>query len=304
MKVTLDLNALVAEGKLTAAEADRLKEFAAADTGALGTNIFLALGAAVVATGIGVFLPTLETVMVLGGVLFGLGFALHVMRQERWEIFAQIVMVIGALAFSCGLGGLCGELLWVRVALTAGLTAAAILATSGLLAGLAVVAFAATITINVDVWTPTQYLVVAIAALSALVLGLYVWSLRMRPVYEGLAIVAMRTAILLVNGAFFIGSVFGDDSSGWSSTYFTIAWALALLAFGTWAIFNNRRWVVNVVAIFGAVHFFTQWFMVLGAQPLSILGGGLLLIGFGLLLARFNKWVGARKAATSESGVA
>lgn len=297
MKVTLDLDALMNEGKLTAEEAERLKGFAAADTGTLGTNIFLALGAAVVATGIGVFLPQLETVMLLGAAMFVLGFALHVLRQERWEVFAQIIMVVGALAFSCGLGGLYGEILWVRVALTAGLTVAAILATSGLLAGLAVIAFAATITINVDLWTPSQYLVTAIVALSALVLGLYVWSLRLRPAYEGLAIVAMRTAILLVNGAFFVGSIFGDDSSGWSSGYFTVAWALALLAFGIWAIFNNRRWVVNVVAVFAAIHFFTQWFMVLGAQPLSILGGGLLLIGFGLALARFNKWVSARKPA-------
>ena len=69
---------------------------------------------------------------------------------------------------------------------------------------------------------------------------------------------------------------------------------IALLAFGAWAVFANRRWVVNSVAVFGAIHFFTQWFMALGAQPLSILGGGLLLIGFGLALARFNRWVGGR----------
>ena len=31
----------------------------------------------------------------------------------------------------------------------------------------------------------------------------------------------------------------------------------------------------------------------------SILGGGLLLIGFGLALARFNQWVGTRKASAS-----
>jgi hypothetical protein len=39
--------------------------------------------------------------------------------------------------------------------------------------------------------------------------------------------------------------------------------------------------------------------MYLGAQPFSILGGGLLLIGFGLLMARFNRWVGARRETAS-----
>jgi iron complex transport system permease protein len=59
----------------------------------------------------------------------------------------------------------------------------------------------------------------------------------------------------------------------------------------------NRRWVVNVAAVFGAIHFYTQWFEQLGPSPFSVLGGGLLLIGFGAALAWFNKWVGARRNA-------
>lgn len=294
MKITLDLDALVAEGKLSAAEAERLKGFAARDTGELGSNVLFALGAAAVATGVGVLVPTLETAVALGAVLFAAGFWLRLAGVTRWGVFAQIVMVTGALALLGGLGGLFGEQLWVRIALTLATAIAAVLATSGLLAALAVLAFAVTITIDVDLWTPTHYLAVAIVALSALVLALYLLSLRLTPVYERLAIIAMRTAILLVNAAFFIGSLFGDDLLGWPGVYFSVAWALALLAFGTWAVFANRRWVVNSVAVFGAIHFFTQWFMALGAQPLSILGGGLLLIGFGLALARFNRWVGTR----------
>jgi hypothetical protein len=294
MKITLDLDTLVAEGKLSAAEAERLKGFATRDTGELGSNVLFALGAAAVATGVGVLVPTLETAVALGAVLFAAGFWLRVAGITRWAVFAQIVMVIGALALLGGLGGLFGEHLWVRIALTLATAVAAVLATSGLLAALAVLAFAATITIDVDLWTPTHYLAYAIVALSALVLGLYLLSLRLAPAYERLAIIAMRTAILLVNAAFFVGSIFGDEMLGWSGIYFSIAWAIALLAFGAWAVFANRRWVVNSVAVFGAIHFFTQWFLVLGAQPLSILGGGLLLIGFGLALARFNRWVGGR----------
>ena len=297
MKVLLDLDALVAAGKITPGEAERLKGYAAADTGALGVNVLLALGAAAVAAGIGVLLPTVGTAMVLGAVLFAIGFGLRLARVERWSVFAQIVMVIGALALVGSISVQFGEMLWVRIAMTAGLALAAILALSGLLASLAVLAFAATITLDVELWSPTHYLAVAIVVLSALVLGLYLLSLRLPSAYERLAIIAMRTAILLVNVAFFIGSLVGDDLLGWPSIAFAIAWALALLAFGTWAVFANRRWVVNAVAVFAGLHFFTQWFIVLGAQPLSILGGGLLLIGFGLGLARFNNWVGRRKSA-------
>ena len=295
MKITLDLDALVSDGTLTAAEAERLKGFAARETGELGTNILFALGAAAVAIGIGVLLPSLQTAVALGAVLFAVGFWLRVARVARWDVFAQIIMVIGALALLGGLGGLFGEHVWVRVLLTAGTAAAAVLAMSGLLSALAVVAFAATITLNIEVLQPTQYLTIAIVALSALVLVLYLLSLRLGPAHERLAVIAMRTGILLVNIAFFVGSIFGDELLGWSGVYFAVAWALALLAFGAWAVLVNRRWVVNTVAIFGAVHFFTQWFLALGAQPFSILGGGLLLIGFGLALARFNRWIGARR---------
>jgi len=296
MKITLDLDILVAEGKLTSAEAERLKTHAAADTGQLAINVLLGLGAAAVAVGVGVLIPSLETVIALGAVLFVAGFVMRIARVEQWSVFAQIIMVIGALALGGGLFALFGEQLWVRVALTLGLAVAGVVAASGLLVSISVLVFAATITIDADLWTPTHYLAAAIGSLSLLTLVLYIASLRLPPAYERLAIIAMRTAILLVNVAFFIGSVFGDEFLGWSGLYFAIAWALALLAFGTWAVFANRRWVVNTVAVFGAVHFFTQWFMALGAQPFSILGGGLLLIGFGLALARFNRWASARKA--------
>lgn len=292
MKITLDLDALLAEGKLTPAEAERLRGFAAVDTGMLGTNVLLALGAAAVATGVGVLVPTMGTAIVLGALLFMAGFCLLLLRIERWAVFAQIVMVIGALALVGGIFALWGELVWVRAALTLGLAVASVLAMSGLLTALAVLSFAATIMLDMEAPEPTQLLTLAIAALSALVLGLYLLSLRLPAAHERLAIIAMRMAILLINAAFFTGSLLGDDGLGRSNTAFAVVWALALLAFGSWAVFANRRWVVNSVAVFGAIHFFTQWFTVLGAQPLSILGGGLLLIGFGLALARFNRWVG------------
>jgi iron complex transport system permease protein len=296
MKVTLDLDALVKAGRITPDEAERLKGFAAADTGALGANILYALGATAVACGIAAFLPTLETLVALGVVLFGAGLFIRMQGMARLQLFAQIILVIGALSLCTGLGGLYGDNPLVRVGLTLGLAVAAVLARSGLLAALAVIAFAVTITFDPEIWPPNHFVAVVVVALSALVLVLYLISLRLPGDYERLAIIAMRVAIVMVNVAFFVGSLFGDDRLGLSGMAFSIAWALALLAFGGWAVFANRRWVVNSVAVFGAIHFFTQWFIVLGAQPLSILGGGVLLIVFGLALARFNNWVGQRPA--------
>ena len=289
MKVTLDLDLLVSQGKLSAAEAERLKSYASQETTALGSNIFLAFGIVAVVIGAGVLLPTLHTVLVLGGLLFAVGFALRIGKVEHWALFAQIVMVAGALALGGAIIGLFGESLLIKLLLSAGLAVAAVAALSGLLASLSVIALAVAIMTGSEVLEPSNYLAVTIVILSALVLALYFISLRLEPLHERLAIIAMRTGILMVNVAFLVGTLFGDNMLSLPGVAFTVIWALALLALGTWAVFADRRWVVNSVAVFGAVHFFTQWFLALGAQPFSILVGGLLLIGFGLALARFNQ---------------
>jgi iron complex transport system permease protein len=42
-------------------------------------------------------------------------------------------------------------------------------------------------------------------------------------------------------------------------------------------------------AVFGAIHFYTQWFERLGPGPLSFIIGGLLMLAFALGLWAFNK---------------
>lgn len=59
-----------------------------------------------------------------------------------------------------------------------------------------------------------------------------------------------------------------------------IAWA--------WAWSQNRRWVVNVVAVFGAIHFYTQWFERLGASAGSVLMAGMLALAFAIGLRTLN----------------
>jgi len=42
---------------------------------------------------------------------------------------------------------------------------------------------------------------------------------------------------------------------------------------GIWGAYENRRWVVNSAVTFGAIHFYTQWFERLGAQPCQLVVG-------------------------------
>lgn len=109
-----------------------------------------------------------------------------------------------------------------------------------------------------------------------------------------------RTSLFLVNFGFWVGSLWGDSpgsSSGESFGHgesipagmFAIAWAAALLMTGMWAARENRRRVVNLVAVFGAIHFYTQYFERLGASPGTIVLAGLAAIGLALALVRYNR---------------
>lgn len=298
MKVTLDLDDLVSRGELTQAEADRLKQFAKADTGALGTNILLSFGACAIVIGLGALFPTAETAIVLGGLLLALGLVLRFNGIERWTLFGQVSVTIGALALSGGISILANGSVPINLAIGAGLAVAAVAARSGLLAALAVIMLTATVGgataySGSFFWQPT----LTIGILAALTLGLYLLSLRVRPDYERLAIIAARVAILMLNFGFLIGSLFGDDALNLPPLAFSLAWALVLIVTGLWAIRANRRWVVNAAAVFGAIHFFIQWFATLGASPLSIVGGGLLLVGFGFAIRWFNQRSARRPSA-------
>lgn len=298
MKVTLDLDDLVRRGELTPAEAERLKGFAKAETGTLGTNILLSLGASAIVVGLGTLFPTAEMAAVLGGLLLGLGLMLRFGGAARWTLFGQVCVTIGALALSGGLSMLAGGSVPINLGIGAGLAAAAVAARSGLLAAIAVIMFAATIGgatayAGSFFWQPA----LTIGVLAAMTLGLYLLSLRLPPDYERLAIIAARVAIVMLNVGFLIGSLFGDDAVKLPSLAFSIAWAVVLVVTGVWAIRANRRWVVNAAAVFGAIHFFFQWFLALGASPVSIVGGGLLLVGFGFAIRWFNLRPGRRPPA-------
>lgn len=295
MKVTLDLTDLVAKGQISKDEADRLAKLGSADTGALGSNILLSFGTIAVALGGGFLFPTAQSVIVMGVILFILGLALTLNKASKWALFAQFCVTLGALAIVGGVSYISDGSLAVGIGLTVGLGAAAFLAQSGLLAALAVIELALVLGAGTAYWHASYFFGVdrpafTIAILAVVTLALYFISLQLPSAYERVCIIAARTAILMINATFLVGSIFGDFTLGWPASWFTITWAVLLIGVGIWGIYANRRWVVNAAAVFGAIHFYTQWFEFLGPNPLSVLGGGILLVVFGLLL----RWLNAR----------
>jgi hypothetical protein len=133
-----------------------------------------------------------------------------------------------------------------------------------------------------------------IIVFSGLAWALYQASLRIKAEWSRLAIIGARTSVFFVNFGFWIGSLWGDrlmlgaQPQLISRNLFSLLWAAALIATAIWAYRINRRWLVNVCAVFGAIHFYTQWFERLGANPGSVLLAGVIALALTLGLRYWN----------------
>lgn len=308
MKITLDISRLVEQGKLTAAEAERLKALASHDTGSLGVNVLIGFGVIAVASGAVALVPTPLTAVLIGVALFSAGLMVALRDLQQWSVLGQICLVIGALMFAGGVIAYGEGSLAAMLIVTAALALAAIAARSSLLIALAVLAASACLgaktgythaVYSLAIFEPT----LTVLLFSALAFAAYNVSHSLPADYERVALTAARTSVLLVNVGFWIGSLWGDPLMllrGLSRAQargdivvpdylFSIGWAAALVAAGLWAAKANRRWLVNAAAVFGAIHFYTQWFEKLGATPASVLLGGLVMLGIAFALWSFNK---------------
>ena len=298
MKVTLDLTQLLEDGKITQEEHDKLLALSSSGTSSLALNLLIAFGVIAVAGGILALVPNEITGIILGGGLLATGLALYQAETDRWSVLANICVLTGALVLSGGIIVLTDASTAAFLAITAGCAALGIIARSGLLVGLSVLSLSSSIGARTGYAHATYFLGIeepfwTIILFSGVALACYLASKRLPTAYERLAIIASRTSLFLVNFGFWIGSLWGDKlgKSGPEipDVAFGILWAIGLIGLAIWAVRANRRWVVNTAAVFGAIHFYTQWFEYLGAHPASVLLCGLVTLGLALGLWKLNQ---------------
>ena len=316
MKIVLDLSDLVERGQLTPVEAQRLRGLAALNASTVAVNLLIGFGLAAVVASIGALMPTAATAVFLGALLVVIGVGLRWGAAKALHLLSQICVVVGAFSLCGGLVVLDEGSLRVILLGTLILTALSVLVRSGLLIACAVLTIGAALGSSTNYSHALYELSVEQPTLTILVFSLiaalaYAVSLQLPAAYERLALIAARVAVLAVNFGFLVGTLFGDNMARWRAVVdrnpalvitddvstripagaFAIAWAIALVAVAAWAYRVNRMWVVNTVAVFGALHFYTQWFERLGANPVGVLGAGLLTLAFALGLWHFNRRV-------------
>ena len=160
MKVTLDLDQLLQEQKITQEEHDRLSALAASSTGSLAFNILIGFGVIAVSGATLALVPTPITAVAIGAIVMIGGLALSRSGLDQWAVLANTCILVGALMMGGGItieaeGSLSSILL-----VTAILAVASILAKSGLLAVLATLMLSASIGARTGYFHASYFLVI------------------------------------------------------------------------------------------------------------------------------------------------
>ncbi len=304
MKVTLDLDALRAAGELSDGEVAKLERLGRRSTTAVAFNILVGFGIAAVSAGIiALFLEPVTALAVGLGVMV-LGFGLRRVAPADWRLLGEICAVIGGLTAAGGLLAQTGHQAGAFLVIGAVFAATALVVNSTVLAALAVAALAGAVKSGLD-WGGVQGgvalpdMLVLILVFAGLGWVLYGAAPGLPKPLDRLTLAGAGAALIVVNLAFLVGSLDGDGmpgpgarSLGLPDAVYALVWALLLVGAGIWAAREGRRWVLNLVASFGAIHFFSQWFVRLEATPVSVLLGGVAALGFALVLWRTNQGLG------------
>lgn len=296
MKITLDITKLLDEGKITKTEYDRLTQLSSKDTSSLAINILVAFGVLAVTSGVVALEPGLLLGTILSLVFLVTGLLLIYYHQKQWGMIGNILLLLGSLGIAAILIQYFDGETSVFWFITLLFLITATVARSGLLVALSALTIAPLIKMGTYYGHASYFVfieqpIITIFVYGLLSFGAYFLSTKLKAHHERLAIIFSRTSLLMVNFGFWVGSLWGDKifDSSFTEGVLAFLWAVALIAAGIWATKKDKRFVVNTVAAFGAIHFYTQWFEVLGAEPVAILFAGIIAIVISMGLWGYNK---------------
>lgn len=314
--IRIDPQQLQAEGLINADMARLMEAHAVPDSRfGLFVNLSLIMGALAVAAGAIALVPDATT-----GLLLALLAIAAAEMTRRFAPGASLKVLSAGLALM-GVLGLAGWIGWQyedaadttlpALLITLLLGAGAIWFRSAFLMVLSVLAFGAVFGTGTGYWHACYGLFVeqpsvTIAVFGALAAGLYTLRSRISAAWKALAGIAARTAFFLVNFAFWIGSLWGDDLGSryryaeghdWEAwraatphvpeAVFSIGWPLLLVAIMARSL--NGGFLSVTATVFLAIHAYTQYFETFGAHPWTLVVGGIVLVGLAVGAAKLTK---------------
>jgi iron complex transport system permease protein len=306
MKIVIDIDRLLSEGRITGEEYLRLRALSVEETGSLGFNILIGFGVIATAGGALALLPSGPTAIVVGVILSLAGLFLSTNHDRDWGLLASLLLLVGSLTAAGGIlyltgGGFFGFLIVTVVCL-----GAAWRSRSGLLAVIGVLSLTATLGAMTAYGHATYLLTIrqptlTVGLFSVLGVVAYRKSKVLRSDDRRPAIMIARASLFVVNLGFWVGSLWGDSlwhqGDAWDrgagdmipAWVFAVGWAASLVIAGAWAVWRDKRWVVNLLAVFAAIHLYTQYFEHMGSSPASFLIAGLMALGIAMAIVRYNR---------------
>ena len=314
MKIILNIKELLEEGKINQAEYDKLFSLSKNQTGSLALNLLIGFGIIMVCIGVITLTHSAFTALIMGLLTFLIGLLIQFKGTKEWSVLSSCCLISGVLIFTAGINlwalwvydsdflGLANPLdrLYAQILTTVILMVASAFLMSNILATLSILSIAQLIGAGTSYFTGSYTIwvsspVVTIFTFSVLAFLLYYLSRSILSRYENILITGSRTSVLVANIGFWVGSLWGGgEEIEVSPELISIAWALALIGFAVWGWRANRRWVVTVSSIFGAIHFYTQWFTILDMEAASVVVGGVIAIGIGIGIKRLDSTMKAK----------
>lgn len=300
MKITLDVSQLLQDNKITQVEYDKLLSLSSREGGRLAINILIAFGIVAVTWWVIALEPSTLVGFILASILLWSGSYILYKYKKEWGILWNIFLVIWALGIWVTLLQIFPDTKYIFIVISILFATISIFTESGLLSAFSALAISPLLSIWTFYWHASYTLFVEQPILTIIIYGIlayiFYWgSHKLSNQYERLAIIFSRTSLLMVNFGFWVGSLWGDNLLDSEITEWLMAmiWAISLILVGIWWVKINRRFVVNTVATFWAIHFYTQWFERLWADPVSIILAWILAIVISIGLWKYNKYSAA-----------
>lgn len=322
MRVVLNLKHLLENKLITSSEASRFKSLSMKATFQFAVSLLMVFGFLTIAAGTFAMKPSDEMMTLIGVVMLGLGIVFGRVKGEySWCFVSFITLVLGAFLTAKGIStefanieiaALVSALLFILVAVVANsgfLTVLSAFTVASVVGGATEYGFNASYLLGLESRT--------LAILVFVILGFFTFQLskKLKPAGSRIALIFSRTSLVIINVAFWAGSILGDTVGrinyetmleadydkfataydallpSWfngavvySPNFFALTWAVAIVLIGIWGVRKNSAFVLNTVTVFAALHFYTQWFERFGTDSWSLLtaGGVAVLIAFGL----------------------
>ncbi|MFK7840486.1 MAG: hypothetical protein AB8B83_09190 [Bdellovibrionales bacterium] len=317
-KITLHLKHLLDESKITKEEAERLIGLSEHKSGgSIFRNLMVIFGTLSIVAGFLGLAPNPHVGGAIASLILLGAYALYYNADDSWKFIAQSFGFLGTLGVTAWLVYSLNfiefssieksdiVLMWVLVSCILGLVAFTL--HNKVLAALLPLAIAQLVGASAFYTHASYYLSIREPSIAILVFGAiaglsYFAATRLRGIYDDLCTIISRVALFIVNMAFWIGSLWGDhvgnkiSSSGFDpqtslyigEAYFTVGWALLLLCAVWWGANRGLGYVVNLSIVFLGIHFYTQYFETVGANPIGLLVGGVLIFSSSMLWWKYK----------------